>query len=192
LVARWKAYAENGGHLILSCRTAQKDRRGHLWAAAWAAPIHDLIGAGIKFYDTLPAPNTGRVKAGAEMHPWSTWAEVLAPREGVEPLAGYVDQYYAGEAAAITRKLGRGTVTYIGVDSATGSLEAQLVRQVYARAGVAGETFAESFLVDWRDGLWIATNQTDSLQRAPIPPAAKILFGTRDVPVAGVAVWRES
>jgi len=28
LVARWKTYAEAGGHLILTCRTGQKDRRG--------------------------------------------------------------------------------------------------------------------------------------------------------------------
>jgi beta-galactosidase len=33
LVARWKAYAENGGHLVLTCRTGEKDRRGQLWEA---------------------------------------------------------------------------------------------------------------------------------------------------------------
>ena len=193
LVARWRAYAEAGGHLILSCRTGQKDRRGHLWEAAWAAPIHELIGARIKFYDTLPAPNVAHVRAGAETHAWSTWGDVLEPRAGVgtTTLATYSDQYYAGEVAAITRPLGRGTVTYIGVDSTTGSLEAQLVREVYARARVATENLAEGFLVDWRDGLWIATNQTEKPQRAPISPGARILLGTREVPIAGVTVWQD-
>ncbi|HUR56456.1 MAG TPA: beta-galactosidase [Opitutaceae bacterium] len=194
LVARWRRYVENGGHLILTCRTGQKDRRGHLWEAAWAAPIHDLIGASITFYDTLPAPNVAHVKAGAQLHAWSTWGDVLSPssreRERVEVLATYADQYYAGGVAATTRQLGKGTVTYIGVDSHTGSLEAQLVREVYARAGVAAEDFAEGFLVDWRDGLWIATNSTEKPQAAPLRPGDKIIFGERDVPIAGVAVWQ--
>jgi beta-galactosidase len=195
LVARWKTYVENGGHLILSCRTGQKDRRGHLWEAAWAAPIHDLIGASIKFYDTLPEPNVGHVKAepDASAHAWSTWADVLAPAEGAQTntLATYSDQFYAGAIAAIARKLGKGSVTYIGADSLNGTLEAALVREVYARAHVPIENFAEGFLVDWRDGLWIATNSTESPQPAPIPSGAKILFGTREVPIAGVTVWRE-
>ena len=191
LVARWKTYAENGGHLILSCRTGQKDRRGHLWEATWAAPIHDLIGAAIKFYDTLPAPNVGRVKAGAESHVWSTWGEVLAPHEGTTALAHYTDQFYAGEIAAITRPLGRGSVTYVGIDSITGLLEAQLVRVVYARAKIPAIDLAEGFLVEWRDGLWIATNATERSQPAPIPAHAQILLGTPNVPVAGVTVWQE-
>ena len=198
LVARWKTYAENGGHLILSCRTGHKDRRGHLFEAAWAAPIHELIGASIKFYDTLPPPNVGRVKAGSETHEWQTWGEILAPlpsrsheREQVDTLATYADHYYAGGIAALTRKLGRGTVTYIGVDSLSGSLEAQLVREAYARAGVQSENFPEGFLVDWRDGVWIATNATEKPQAAPVSSAGKLLLGQREVPIAGVTVWQE-
>jgi beta-galactosidase len=193
LVARWRSYVEAGGHLILSCRTAQKDRRGHLWEAAWAAPIHDLIGASIKFYDTLPAPNVATVKAGHETHAWSTWGDILAPRANAstQSLATYADQFYAGETAALTRKLGKGTVTYIGVDSTTGSLEAQLVREIYTRAGIPIEDFAEGFLVDWRDGLWIATNHTEKPQPAPIPAGAKLIIGTREVPIAGVTVWQD-
>jgi beta-galactosidase len=192
LVARWKTYVENGGHLILTCRTGQKDRRGHLWEAAWAAPIHELIGGSIKFYDTLPAPNVAHVTAGSETHAWSTWGDVLAPRDGAgtTTLATYADQYYAGEIAAITRPLGKGTVTYIGVDSTDGALEARLVREVYSRAKVATENLAEGFLVDWRDGLWIATNQTEKVQRAPLAADARIILGQPEVPIAGVTVWQ--
>jgi beta-galactosidase len=195
LVARWKTYAENGGHLILSCRTGQKDRRGHLWEAAWAAPIHDLIGASVPFYDTLPAPNVGHVKVAGdrEEHAWTTWADVLKPRDGAGTavLATYSDQYYAGGFAAVTRRLGKGSVTYIGADSTTGSLEARLVREVYTRANIPTEKLAEGFLVDWRDGLWIATNAADRPHPAPIPAKATLLLGNREVPIAGVAVWKE-
>lgn len=191
LVQRWKRYVENGGHLVLSCRTGIKDKHGHLWEGPWAMPMLDLIGAKIKFYDTLPAPHSGKVKAGDAIHQWTSWAEVLEPAQDTTVLAQYTDQFYTGEPAAVTRKLGKGTVTYIGVDSADGGLEAQLVRGVFDRAGVAVEDFADGFVVDWRDGFWVATNFTDKNQRAPIPPEAKILLGTAEVPVAGVTVWQE-
>lgn len=40
LVERWVKYVEQGGHLILTCRTGQKDRNGKLWEAPLAAPVH--------------------------------------------------------------------------------------------------------------------------------------------------------
>jgi beta-galactosidase len=190
LVARWKTYVENGGHLILTCRTGQKDRRGFLWEGPWAMPILDLIGAKIKFYDTLPAPNVAHVMLSGESHAWSTWGDVLEPRDGTTALARYTDQFYSGGVAATTRKLSQGSVTYIGVDSQTGELEAQLVRDEFARAGVAAENFPDGFCVDFRDGLWIATNFTENPVTAPVPAGAKIIFGSPIVPVAGVTVWQ--
>ncbi len=191
LVARWRTYVEQGGHLILTCRTGQKDRRGQLWEGPWAAPILDLIGAKIKSYDTLPAPNTGHVKAGDATHTWSTWADILEPVAGSTVLASYTDQFYSGAPAAVTRRLGKGSVTYIGVDTQDGTLEAQLVRDELTRAGVAVENFPEGFCVDFRDGLWIATNFTEKTITAPVPAGAKLLVGARDLPIAGVSVWQE-
>jgi beta-galactosidase len=192
LVGRWRTYAENGGHLILTCRTGEKDRRGHLWEGPWAQPILGLIGAKIKFYDDLPAPYVAHVSSGGKTYPWASWGEVLAPDPGTEPLAHYSDQYYAGGVAAVTRSLGRGTVTYIGVDSEDGSLEAALVRGVFERARVPVEKFDDGFLVDWRDGFWVATNFTEKTERAPIPAGARVLVGSPVLGPAGVAVWQGS
>ena len=36
------------------------------------------------------------------------------PGEGVEVLARYVDQFYAGAAAVVRNKYGKGTVTHVG------------------------------------------------------------------------------
>jgi beta-galactosidase len=69
-------------------------------------------------------------------------------------------------------------------------LEAQLIRDVFTRAGVNVEQLDENFLVDWRDGFWVATNFTDKNQSIPAPRSAKLLIGTRDLPPAGVTVWR--
>ncbi len=190
-IDRWTRYAENGGHLILTCRTGIKDRRGHLWEGPWAMPILDLIGAKVSFYDTLPAPHVGKIRAGRQTYDWISWAEVLEPGKGTTALAEHADQFYAGGVAAVTRPLGKGTVTYIGVDSQNGDLEADLVREVFRRAGIAVENFADGFLVDWRDGFWVATNFTEKNQRAPIPAGIQPLIGGRDVPTAGVAVWQD-
>jgi len=131
------------------------------------------------------------LKAGLQTYDWFTWGEVLEPREGTTALAEYTDQFYAGGVAAVTRKLGKGTVTYIGVDSDGGGLEAQLIRGVFQRVGVAVENFADGFLVDWRDGFWVAANFTEKEQRAPVPQGVTPLIGTSDVPTAGVTVWQE-
>jgi beta-galactosidase len=191
LVGKWTAYVENGGNLVLTARTAQKDRRGHLWEAMWAQPIHALIGAKIPRYDLLPGSIEGHVTAGESRYGWGSWGEILEPQTGTTVLARYADQFYAGKPAAVTRKLGKGTVTYIGVDSLKGDLEAALLRKVYSAAGVTPGSVAPDFVVDWRDGFWVGTNFTSVPQQIPAGPAAEVLVGTRSVAPGGVAVWRE-
>jgi beta-galactosidase len=191
LIDRFTRYAVGGGHLVLTCRTGQKDRRGQLWESAWAAPIHGLIGASIPTYDVLPAPHKARVRAGNQTYEWAAWGEQLALLEGATALAFYDDQFYSGKVAAVTRKAGQGTVTYIGVESLAGELEKDLLEQVFARAGVAVRNLAPQFLVDWRAGFWVATNFSSTRQTAPIPQGARILVGARELDPAGVAIWSE-
>jgi beta-galactosidase len=190
LIQKWTSYAENGGNLVLTARTGQKDRDGHLWEAMWAEPIYNLIGAKIPRYDLLPGSLEGHVTAGDARYAWGSWAEVLDPQAGTTVLARYADQFYSGKAAAVTRKLGKGTVTYIGVDSLKGDLEAALLRKVYAAAGVTPGSAAPDFVVDWRDGFWVATNFTSLPRQIPAAQSAEILVGARSVPPGGVAVWK--
>ncbi|MBF9141144.1 beta-galactosidase [Hymenobacter properus] len=193
LVDRWTAYVQNGGHLVLSVRTGQKDRRGMLWEGLWAMPILDLIGA--KFndrpFDMLPGQVKGQVTAAAKKYDWGSWGEQLVPNAGTNVLATYADQFYAGAAAVVTRKLGKGTVTYVGAESLAGDLERDVLRQVYAAANVAVENLPDQLMVNWRDGFWVATNFTSSKQAVPAPASAKLLVGTRELEPGGVAVWQE-
>ena len=126
LIRKFTSYAENGGHLLLTCRTGEKDRSGHLWEALWAEPIYQLIGAKIPFYDLLPPPLEGHVTAEGKQYAWGSWGEILDPQSSATVLATYTDQFYSGKPAAVTRKLGKGSVTYIGVDSDGGELEMAL------------------------------------------------------------------
>ena len=191
LVAKWTRYAQEGGHLVLTARTGQKDRRGQLYEMPWAGMIRDLIGARIPSYDLLPGSLTGKVQSKGKTYEWGSWADHLEPAQGTSVLATYADQFYAGTAAAVTRKLGRGSVTYVGVDTLQGDLERDILRSVFQAANVAVQNFPDQFLVDWRDGFWVATNFTSVPQTAPLSAQSKILTGTREVPPGGVTIWME-
>jgi beta-galactosidase len=191
LIAKWKAYAENGGHLVLTARTGEKDRRGYFPETLWAEQIYGLIGAKVPIYDLLPGTIEGHVTAEGARYAWGSWGDVLEPEAGTTTLATYADQFYAGKAAAVTRKLGKGSVTYIGVDTLNGDLETALLHKVYAAAGAAPANLAADFLVDWRDGFWVATNFTSTAKAIPAPAGAEIVTGTRSVPPGGVTVWVE-
>ncbi len=191
LVKRFTNYAENGGHLVLTSRTGQKDMAGHLHETLWAAPIYPLIGASIPRYDVLPGQLTGHVTANDKSYAWGAWADILEPDPGTAVLAKYADQFYAGKAAAVTHKLGKGTVTYIGVDTIDGELERLLVHRVYEQAGTKPANLAPHFIIDWRDGFWVATNFASQTERIPAPADAQIIIGSREVVPGGVAIWTQ-
>jgi beta-galactosidase len=190
LVDKWTAYAENGGNLILTCRTGHKDREMHLWEAPFAAPVYDLIGAAVDFYD-LPAPyDPDTVVMGNQRFPWSSWGEILNPRQGTETWATYAGDFYSGRPAVIHRRLGRGTVTYIGADSRDGLLEKEVLKKVYTRLAIPLENYPDGVLVEYRDGFGMGMNYTDQAYTVPVPAGAKILVGSATLKPAGVVVWK--
>ncbi len=195
LVDRLTAYVRSGGTLIMTCRSGQKDRRGQLWETLWAQPVYDLIGAAIPRYDVLPEGRNGAVTtaAGGRKYPWGAWGDLLEPRPGTETLASYTDQFYKGTAAATRHKLGKGYVVYVGVDSIGGEFEADILRQAYEKAGAKPANLPLDFMVDWRDGFWVATNFTDNEQTIPagvLGANPKMVVGGAKVPSGGVAIWR--
>ncbi len=58
-------------------------------------------------------------------------------------------------------------------------------------AATAPAALKPDFLVDWRDGFWVATNFTSLPQTIPAPAASHLLLGARTVPPGGVTVWQE-
>ena len=191
LVERWTEYVKNGGHLILTCRTGQKDRNAKLWEAPLAAPIHQLAGINSLYYDHLPHSLYGKVDFGGEEYAWNNWADVLTPAAGTDVWAVYADQFYKGAASVIHRRLGKGTVTYIGTDTDDGKLEKEVVRHVYEEAGVPTEDLPYGVVKEWRDGFYIALNYTSDIQEIAIPDEAEILIGSARLEPAGVVVWKE-
>ena len=53
MIDKLTRYAENGGNLVISCRTGLQNRNGHLWEAKFYQPMWKLIGAEVESYDLL-------------------------------------------------------------------------------------------------------------------------------------------
>lgn len=191
LVKKWSDYAANGGHLIITCRTATKDRRGHFWEGGMAAPISQLIGAHVEATDMLSNYAKGDILMNARHYNWNNWADLLAPDENTEVLATYDNQFYKGKAAVVKHKLGKGSVTYIGVDTDDSRLEEDLLRDIYNNAGATTESYPPGVYVYWRDGFYVAVNYSSDNYTMNIPASASILIGEKIMKPAGVLVWRE-
>lgn len=191
LVKKWNEYAANGGHLIITCRTATKNRRGHFWEGATAAPIATLIGAHVNATDMLSNHSQGDVLMDSAHYKWNNWADLLAPDENTRVLATYDNQFYKGKAAVVMRRLGKGTVTYIGLDTDDSKLEKDVLRQVFTSANASVENYPDGIYVYWRDGFYVAVNYSSDSYTISIPETSKILIGEKVLKPAGVLVWSE-
>ena len=192
LAEKWRRYAEQGGHLILTSRSGQKNELGHFHEGPWAQPILDLIGADVEGFDMLPPSASSEVRANGKTHVWHRWADILAPRPGTSVLAAYADHYYAGKAAATTHGLGKGSVTMIGVSTDDGELEREIVRDVYRRAGVAIEDLPKGTFVDWRGGFYFMVNYNPQPFSPALAATARVVHGRSPLAPAQALVWKDA
>ncbi|GAA0535701.1 beta-galactosidase [Chitinophaga japonensis] len=192
LVGKWRAYAAQGGHLIITCRTAVKDRMGHFWEAGWAAPLSGLIGARVEASDMLPDHAKGDILMQSRHYAWNNWADLLAPGKDAEPLAVFDNQFYKGKAAVVKHRIGKGSVTYIGVDTDDSKLEEEVLHDIYTSAGATTEHYPPGVYVYWRDGFYVAVNYSSDNYAMNLAATAGILVGEKILPPGGVLVWKES
>ena len=190
LVARWKKYVEEGGNLVLTCRTAQKDRFGRLPEAPFGSMIDELTGNHIEFYDLLLSQAPGQVKMDGKVYTWNTWGEILQPGTSNEVWATYTNEFYEGKPAVTFRKLGKGSVTYIGVDSSDGALERQVLDKLYSRLQIEVMNLPYGVTMEYRNGLGIVLNYSDQPYQFALPQGAKVLIGTPNIATAGVLVFK--
>lgn len=191
LVKKWNDYVTRGGHLIITCRTATKNRMGHFWEGKLAAPISGLIGAQIMATDMLSAYAKGDIQMGSEHYKWNKWGDLLQPDQKTEVLARFENQFYKGKAAVVKHKIGKGSVTYIGVATDDSKLEKDLLRDTYTGAGATTENYPPGVYVYWRDGFYMAVNYSSTDYIINIPADSKIIVGEKTLKPAGVLVWSE-
>ncbi len=108
-------YVKNGGHLVLGQRSAMKDDDNGLWPQRQPGPLTDMLGGRVEQYYALV--NSVPVKGTWGESESPMWAELLSAKQpDVEVLMRYgkSNGWLDGQPAAITRKVGKGRITYIG------------------------------------------------------------------------------
>jgi len=150
----------------------------------------NLLGTEIESYDLLMPHSPDKIRFNNQHYEWTSWGDLLKPLAGTETWATYEGDFYAGTPAVVSRKLGKGTITYIGVDSKNGDLEKQVLTKLYKQQGIAIENDPEGVMVEYRDGFGIAMNYSDKVYEMNLPAGAEILIGSKSLKTAEVLVWK--
>ena len=108
-------YAQNGGHLVLGPRSGMKDQFNSLLTQRQPGYLVDALGGRVEQYYALDqdVPVSGSFGDGKA----TLWAEQLsasAPDTQVLMKYGKSNGWLDGQPAVITRKVGKGSITYIG------------------------------------------------------------------------------
>ena len=120
-----EAYVRGGGHLVLGQRTGMKDEDNALYPQRQPGPLAALLGAKVEQFYGLdkPAPVTSVWGSG----PTEIWAEQLTvTNDDTKTLMKYgkSNGWLDDQPAAVTRNVGKGSITYIGA-----ALDASMMRQ---------------------------------------------------------------
>ncbi len=157
-------YVQNGGNLVLGQRSAMKDADNSLQVERQPGPLVSLLGGRVEQYYALidPVPVSGTWSTAAARSTSKEWAELLStssPDTRVLMRYGKSNGWLDNQPAAITRKVGKGSITYIGawLDPATMATAAKWMTSmsgvkakfgpvptgvdVYPREGANGKVF---------------------------------------------------
>lgn len=192
-------YVQQGGHLVLGQRSAMKDEDNGLQTERQPGPLANLLGGRVEQYYALTDPVPLEGKFGSVQG--NLWAEFLATKDAnTEVLERYgkSNGWLDGQPAAITRKVGKGRITYIGawMDSNGMSSAAKWMTEVSGVKPALGPV-PEGIEVNPRYGeqgaVFILVNFSKAEQTIALPkPMKNILTGSSEgsltLPVYGVAV----
>ncbi len=109
------AYVRQGGNLVLGQRSGMKNSDNGLQPERQPGPLVELLGGRVDQYYALinPVPVSGQFGDNTS----KLWAELLStssPDTKVLETYGKSNGWLDGKPAIITRKVGRGSITYVG------------------------------------------------------------------------------
>ena len=192
-------YVRGGGHLVLGQRSAMKDEDNGLQPQRQPGPLADLLGGRVEQYYALLDPVAIEGKFGSGQS--KLWAELLSANDkDTEVLETYgkSNGWLDGKPAAITRKVGKGRITYIGawLDGSAMNAAAKWMADVSGVKPALG-TVPDGVEVYPRYGdhgvVYILVNLSKAEQTVALPSAmTDVLEGgskqSVKLPVYGVAV----
>jgi beta-galactosidase len=189
---RLRSYVEGGGHLVLGPRSGMKDADNALNVQRQPGPLADLLGARVGQFYVLdsPAPVAGELGSGEA----TVWAETLEPRAAyVQVLMRYgkTGSWLDGRPAVVTRKVGRGSITYVGAWLDAPLMQA-LAKRLLGEAGVAPilAGVPADVEVAQRDGggrkVLILINHGNEAHEVALPAAMTDVLGGGEVKAAAL------
>ncbi len=195
-------YVKQGGHLVLGQRSGMKTEDNALQPERQPGPLAALLGGRVEQYYALvdPVPVEGNWGASTS----KLWAEQLstsAPDIEVLEKYGKSNGWLDGQPAAITRKVGKGRITYIGAwfDEAGMKAAAKWMTDISGIHPAFGPV-PEGVEVDPRYGpngevVYILVNLSKSAQTISLPKKMQdVLEGgeknSLNLPQYGVAVLK--
>jgi beta-galactosidase len=168
-------YVKGGGNLVLGQRSGMKNDDNALQPQRQPGPLAELLGGRVEQFYALNSsvPVSGEWGAG-ETKVWAEQLSVSNPETKVLMTYGKSNGWLDGQPAAITRKVGKGSITYIGADLTPVQL-ASAARWMMAMSGVRteiGELPAGVDLYERQGGgkdIWILINFGDQAKTVALP-----------------------
>jgi beta-galactosidase len=196
------SYVKNGGHLVLGQRSAMKDENNSRWPQRQPGPLASLLGARIEQYTALSEPiSVSGVWGDAKAQIFAEQIKVLSPDTTVLARYQAPQSWLDNEPAAVTRKVGAGSITYIGAWLDTIGMEIA-VRSLASASRLPEPTLLppDGVEIYWRIGkkqrISIIENLSSRRQRVELHRSMNdLLSGERktsiDLPSYGVSVLGE-
>ncbi|TCK74143.1 beta-galactosidase [Acidipila rosea] len=130
------AYVKQGGNLLLGPRSGMKNNDNGLWPEQQPGPLAEALGGRVEQFYAIdkPVPVSGELGSGTA----NIWAEQLSaqsPETKTLMTYGASNGWLDNQPAVLTRKVGKGTITYVGawLDPA---LLSKLTANLLSQAGV--------------------------------------------------------
>jgi beta-galactosidase len=198
-----EAYVRTGGNLVLGQRSAMKDEDNSLFPERQPGPLAAMLGARVEQFYALDqtVPVSGMWGDAQD----TAWAEQLGVTDQATQVLmryGTSNGWLDGQPAAVTHKVGRGTITYIGaeLDAAAMRRAAEWMLKQSGVATVLPELPADvdvAIRSNEKSRVFILTNYGSEMRVIELPHAMHdVLRGgdTRSVSLTrfGVAVLKES
>jgi beta-galactosidase len=176
------AYVQRGGNLLLGPRSGMKDEFDALNIERQPGPLVDLLGGRVEQFYALEqeVPVSGDLGSGTA----KIWAEQLSIKNAdtkavltYGPSNGWLD----GQPAAITRRVGKGSITYVGAwldDGLLVKLTDMLIQQSGVQPKLPNIPAGVEVCVRSKGGHSVAIliNHTTSEQHVTLPNAATDLL----------------